>query len=453
MKLLASLSIISLFALSSVAHATDANSTKQNAAKKHNVIYMIGDGMGTAYTSAYRYYKASEKALVTGLEQKIESTLFDKYLVGLASTYPADTTLVTDSAAGATALATGFKSFNGAIAMTKQHMAPLTLIERAKQQGWNTGMISTSQINHATPASFIAHIDSRRKYNEIADQYVYPIKNDKGEFVEKVDLMLGGGTTYFRRDDADVIAKFANKGWSVADSFEAMDSINELPVFGLFAPVGLPFAIDSGGPGRLKHMTEKALDLFSNQEEGFFLMVEGSQIDWCGHANDIACAMNEMKDFEMAIASAIDFAKKDGNTTVVITADHSTGGLTLAQGKDYSWFAHKVHKVHASGEFMAKQMLETENVRKVWDKYVELEISSEEIHALQIAAESANVRKLQSAINKLVAVKTQTGWTTSGHTAEDVPVIAFGPYRNDFAGFQDNTDIAKKLFKILAIHN
>jgi alkaline phosphatase len=421
--------------------------------KEQNIIYLIGDGMGFAHTTAYRYFKANKDGVVTGDKHVIAPTLFDKLLVGTASTYPGDNTLVTDSAAGATALATGHKSYNGAIGITPDKHAQETLLERAKKMGMTTGVISTSQINHATPASFIAHIDSRKKYHEIAAQYVDSKIQQFKEMVLKTDIMLGGGTTYFDAESRNLVSELKAMDWQYTSELENLDSLTRLPALGLFAEKGLSFAIDSPTlPNRLTTMTETALNLLEKNNKPFFLMVEGSQIDWCSHANDIACAMGEMTDFEKTIEMIVEFAERNGNTTVVITADHTTGGLALGRDGVYEWRADLVHKVKASGEVMATAMLKSKDAKSVWQDNVELAITDDEVAMLNELISKGNSRKLQTAINHLTADKTGTGWTTSGHTAEDVQVFAYGPYANKFRGFQDNTDIAKKLFSILNLN-
>eukprot|EP01093_Parvamoeba_rugata_P007310 TRINITY_DN2179_c0_g1_i1.p2 TRINITY_DN2179_c0_g1~~TRINITY_DN2179_c0_g1_i1.p2 ORF type:complete len:221 (+),score=61.07 TRINITY_DN2179_c0_g1_i1:1687-2349(+) len=194
-----------------------------------NIIYMIGDGMGPAYTTAYRYFKDDPAT------KEIESTVFDTMLTGMAHTYPDDHTYVTDSAAGATALSSGHKSYNGAIAVDT-HKKPLkTMLEIAKQQGMITALVATSQINHATPASFASHNESRRNYDEIADDYI----DNKIAGKLPVDLMLGGGTKYYIREDRNLVAEFKQAGYQYSDDFATLKDIKQIPALGLFAPVGL----------------------------------------------------------------------------------------------------------------------------------------------------------------------------------------------------------------------
>ncbi|MBU2279360.1 MAG: alkaline phosphatase, partial [Gammaproteobacteria bacterium] len=195
-----------------------------------NIIYMIGDGMGPAYLAAYRYYQDDPST------KAVESTIYDQLWVGVASTYPDDDTIVTDSAAGATALATHTKSYNGAISVNHQHQPLTTMLEIAKAKGMHTAIVATSQINHATPASFMAHNESRKNYNDIANDYVD--NKIAGKFV--ADVMFGGGTQYFIRKDRNLVNEFKQAGFHYADSWQGLSQLNKLPALTLLAPVGLP---------------------------------------------------------------------------------------------------------------------------------------------------------------------------------------------------------------------
>ena len=296
---------------------------KDTADKPKNIIYMIGDGMSMSHLTAYRHFKNSSASHVGLGDKKIPKTLFDQYIGGVASTHPEDDTLVTDSAASATALATAEKTYNGAIALDNDKTTLFTLLEQAKTAGMLTGTISTSQITHATPASFWAHNESRRNQNQIADA-AFDDRID-GQF--KTDLLLGGGTKYLIREDRNVVDEFKNSGWQYTDALTQIHELTELPALGLFAPKGLPFAIDHKVlPNRLELMTKKGLQLLDQKNpNGFFVMIEGSQIDWCSHGNDISCAMSEMLDFELAFHEALDFAKKE----VILTEKNSRANEIL----------------------------------------------------------------------------------------------------------------------------
>lgn len=399
-----------------------------------NVIYMIGDGMGPAFTTAYRYYKDDPTT------KEIETTVFDTILKGMAHTYPDDHTYVTDSAAGATALSSGHKSYNGAIAVDTAKKPVKTMLEIAKEQGMTTALVATSQINHATPASFAAHNESRRNYDDIANDYI----DNKIAGKLPVDLMLGGGTEYFIRDDRNLVDEFKQAGYQYGDDIQNLGQITQVPAIGLYAPKGLPFALDEN-PTRLKQLTSKAFDLLDgHNNKGFFVMIEGSQIDWCGHANDIACAMAEMDDFAKSIETAKAYVDKNPDTILVITADHSTGGLTIGAHGQYKWETDIIKGVKATAGKLTNLLMESDNLKKVWQENTSIEFTAEnEIKLKQ--AKAMGEKPLNLAIKSIINDLSFTGWTTGGHTASDVQVFAYGKNSDDFVGSQNNTDIAKKL--------
>ena len=407
-----------------------------------NVIYMIGDGMGPAYTTAYRYFKDDPTT------KSVEQTVFDTMLTGMARTYPDDHTVVTDSAASATALSSGHKSYNGAIAVDTDKKPLKTMLEIAKQRGMTTALLATSQINHATPASFAAHNESRNNYDEIANDYI----DNKIAGKLPVDLMLGGGTKYFIRDDRNLVDEFKAAGYQYGDDIQNLDQITQLPAIGLYAAKGLPFALDEN-PTRLTKLTSKALDLLDNQNnDGFFVMIEGSQIDWCGHANDIACAMAEMDDFASAIEKAKAYVDKNKDTLLVITADHSTGGLTLGAHGQYKWEADVVHGVKATAGTITQHLLESDDLKSVWNKYTSIAFTPENKIKLE-QAKSMGDKALNLAVKSIISDTSFTGWTTGGHTAVDVQVFAYGKGSEQFVGSQNNTDIADKLIHFIEQNN
>ncbi|MEI8670314.1 alkaline phosphatase [Pseudoalteromonas sp. B131b] len=399
-----------------------------------NVIYMIGDGMGPAYTTAYRYFKDDPAT------KEIEGTVFDTILKGMAHTYPDDHTYVTDSAAGATALSSGHKSYNGAIAVDTDKKSVKTMLEIAKERSMTTALVATSQINHATPASFAAHNESRNNYDDIANDYI------DNKIVGKlpVDLMLGGGTQYFIRDDRNLVDEFKAAGYQYGDDIKNLGQITKIPAIGLYAPKGLPFALDEN-PTRLTQLTSKALNLLDDQNKnGFFVMIEGSQIDWCGHANDIACAMAEMDDFAKSIEQAKAYVDKNKDTILVITADHSTGGLTLGAHGQYKWETDVVKGVKATAGKLTQLLLDADDLKPVWTANTNIEFTTENQIKLE-QAKKMGEKALNLAVKSIISDTSFTGWTTGGHTAVDVQVFAYGKGSEQFIGSQNNTDIADKL--------
>ncbi|MCO4797794.1 MAG: alkaline phosphatase [Colwelliaceae bacterium] len=444
---------------------TSCNSTQiqidETPAKPNvkNIIMIIADGMGPAYTSAYRYYADDPKT------EEIETTIFDKYLVGSSTTYPASVSgYVTDSAASATALASGIKTYNGAIGVDTNKNKLETVLHRAKKLGKKTGVVVTSQVNHATPASYISHNEYRRNYNELADSYI-----DNGI---NTDVLLGGGWKYFIRKDRNLVNEYKAQSVHYIDSYQ---ELNNLPknkaILGLFADEGLVEAIDDVDKYRLSTMTKAAIPQLENSK-GFFMLIEASQIDWAGHGNDINSAMAEMTDLEKTLEYLEVFVEKNPDTLVVLTADHSTGGLTVAANGIYEWKPQLIRDLQQSSNSIAKYFNKHElSPSALSEKLAGIEVSKIEADNiasiktiakkklstyLSLSQEQKKgqykpnvIKEINIAIKKLIDKKTNTGWTSGGHTAIDVPVFAFGTEKHRFSGAIDNTDIAKTIFKLL----
>jgi alkaline phosphatase len=443
--------LIPIFALSTLSLSTMISMPEAEAKAKHthspeirNVIFLIGDGMGVSYTSAHRYLK-NDPSTTTA-----EKTAFDPYLVGQQMTYPEDAKEnITDSASAATAMSSGVKTYNAAIAVDNVKSEVKTVLEAAKERGKSTGLVATSEITHATPASFGAHDESRKNMNAIADDYFKERVNGK----HKIDVMLGGGKSNFVRPDVDLTKAFKKDGYSYVTDLNQLQADKNKQVLGLFEDGGLPKRIDrENSVPSLAQMTNAATKRLDSNKKGFFLMVEGSQIDWAGHDNDIVGAMSEMEDFERAFKAAIAFAKKDKHTLVVATADHSTRGYSIGADGIYNWFAEPIKAAKKTPDFMAQQIVEGADVRKTLMKYIDqdkLALTDQEMDSVSRAAESKTLLDIDNAIEEIFNEHSHTGWTTGGHTGEDVPVYAFGPSKDRFAGQVDNTDHAKIIFGLL----
>ena len=327
-----------------------------------NVILFIGDGMGVSQLTAAKY--------VNG-ELEMERLPVG----GLITTHCTDK-LVTDSAAGGTALATGQKTSYHTVSQTPGGEPLKTALEIAEEKGKATGLVCSSAITHATPASFSAHAASRYMEPEIAEQIA----------AKEIEVLFGGGLGFFlpqsapgslRKDDKNVLATLESRTAVIttAAEFNALETPER--VAGLFATNGPSRVSSERIP--LEAMTRKAIDILSQDKQGFFLMVEGSQIDWAGHANDADYIVAEMRDFDAAVGAGLDFAEQDGDTLVVVTSDHETGGFSILGGS-------------------------------VADNTV-----------------------------------TNTAFTTGGHSAAMVPVLAYGPGAEAFGGIQDNTDVGRQI--------
>lgn len=279
------------------------------AKKPKNVILMIGDGMGVAEVFA-------------GITANGGHLFLDNFKhIGFSKTQSADK-YITDSAAGGTALATGQRTYNGAIGVNTDTVAIKSILEMAEEKSMATGLVSTSAITHATPASFIAHQGSRGSYEDIAADFM---KTD-------IDVFIGGGYKHFskRADKRDLTKELEAKSYQVLRNMDEIAKVTSGKLAGLTADEH-----NEVYPKRkmdLPLSTATAINILDNNKKGFFIMVEGSQIDWGGHANNTIYVVNEMLDFDRAVGKALDFASKDGETLIIVTADHETGGMALAGG-------------------------------------------------------------------------------------------------------------------------
>jgi alkaline phosphatase len=351
-----------------------------SATKVKNVILCIGDGMGINQVAL-----AGATVLPPGGKLHIERLP----VTGFVRTHSANSR-VTDSAAAGTALATGVKTKNGMIGMTPEEKAYCSVLEAAQTKGMAAGLVVTCTLTHATPASFGSHVKSRKLEATIAEQLI----------ATRINVLFGGGRKYFlpqsdpnsgRKDDIDVLAQAKEAGYAYVETLSELQSARDSHVLGLFQFDALKTAAPEP---TLALMTHKAILLLkqasrdsSDGKQGFFLMVEGSQIDWECHANKANGAIRQALLFDQAVEAAVDFALKDGHTLVIVTADHETGGMTLLGGGDED---------KADGDLAAR-------------------------------------------------------FSTKGHTGAPVGIWALGPGATRFAGVQDNTEIPRKIAQLLGI--
>lgn len=274
-----------------------------------NVIFLIGDGMGLTQITA-------------GSIAKKKPLILEKFRhIGLVKTY--STKLITDSAAGATAMATGSKTYNGAISMNIHQEKLKTIVEYAEEANWLTGIVTTATVTHATPACFYGHQPTRSRVNQKL----------AAEFMTKnIEVLMGGGWNYFKDglDGRDLIAEAQDQGYFVTDNIQQVGDYRPEKMICLIS-AKLPPKLEERGDF-LPLAAQKAIDILSYSKSNFFLMIEGAQIDWGGHENKSDYIVNEMLDFDQTIQEAFEFAEKDGNTLVIVTADHETGGYSINGG-------------------------------------------------------------------------------------------------------------------------
>lgn len=436
------------------------------------VFYFIGDGMGVNQVNGTEMYLAEKQGRIG-----VESLLFTQFPVAsVATTFSANSS-VTDSSAAGTALATGSKTYNGAIGLDDQKNRLTTVAEQAKRSGKRVGITTSVSVDHATPAAFYAHQPDRNMYYEIATDL------PKAHF----DFYAGAGflkptTAADKREVPSIFPLFEEAGYVVArgvNEFKAKAPRAEKMVLiqpeGAASAASLPYAIDrQPGDLTLAQITESAISfLTQGNNKGFFLMVEGGQIDWACHGNDGATVFEEVKDMDQAIQVAYAFYKKHPKETlIVVTADHETGGIALGTGKyalNLKALQYQKRSIDALSAQLS-QLRKAKNNKVTWDEvktlltaemgfWKELPLNWEQEKKLRDEFERSfvgdNLRldenmyakneplaaRAKEVINELARIS----WAHGGHSAGYVPVYAIGAGAELFEGKMDNIDIPKRI--------
>ncbi|TYR94171.1 alkaline phosphatase [Rossellomorea vietnamensis] len=450
------MTVAATLAISSLGFASDVTKAAAESKEPTNVIMMVMDGTSAGATTLARWYKGGNLAM-------------DEIMIGGVRTHSAESA-ITDSAPAGTALSTGHKSNDKVIGLLPSlvnspgvapvapedaHKPVVNVLEGAKQLGKATGIISTSEIQHATPAAFSAHVPHRSNYADIAEQQVY----------QGMDVVLGGGKDSLmlgnkaRVDGEDLLKVVNDKGYDFVETREALLKSDSEKIWGAFAPSALAYdfdrkAAESSEPS-IADMTEKAIDTLSKDEDGFFLFVEGSKVDWAAHANDPIGMISDVLAFDDAVNEAMEFAKEDGNTMVIAVSDHGNSGITMGNqdtNGNYpeipvSAYIDPLKKATLTAEGALKQMKpDFSNLKEIAGLYGLDDLTAEEIDTLKASKDG---RALQSAMVNMLASRAKLGFTTGGHTGEDVFLYAYGPSRP--TGLVDNTDIAKSMAGFMGI--
>lgn len=454
-KKAAVITLTAAVAFSSLGFAGYSSLTEAKGKKKEptNVIMMVMDGTSAGATGLARWYKGEDLAM-------------DEILIGGVRTHSAESA-ITDSAPAATALATGHKSNDKVVGLLpavvnspgvdavdpEDAFKPVAnVLEGAKQLGKATGIVSTSEIQHATPAGFSSHVTHRSNYQDIAEQQVY----------QEIDVVLGGGKESLtpgdgrnsRVDGEDLTEVLDEKGYELVETREELLNTNSDRIWGSFAPSALAYDFDREETAveepSLAEMTKKAIDTLSKDQDGFFLFVEGSKVDWAAHANDTIGIISDVLAFDDAVNEALKFAKEDGNTMVIAVSDHGNSGITMGNvntNGNYpeipvSAYIDPLKKATMTVEGALKQLkADRSNMKEVAELYGLDNLTTEEIEALKAS------KTLQADMTKMLADRANIGYSTGGHTGEDVFLYAYGPSRP--TGLVDNTDLAKAMAKFL----
>ncbi|KXY44457.1 alkaline phosphatase [Bacillus cereus] len=429
---------------------------KKSGKQPKNVIFMVIDGTSSSATTLARWYKGSPLAL-------------DQIVSGGVRTYSAESA-ITDSAPAATALATGNKSNSGYVGVlpsvvNSPGLEPVkeeckfrpvaNVLEGAKRSGRATGIIATSEIQHATPASFSAHHVNRKDFEVLGEQQVY----------QNIEVVLGGGkaalqpttSNGIRKDNEDLVKVIQDKGYEFVETKDALLNSKSKKIWGSFSNTALAFDMDrritNPKQPTLSQMTRKAIQTLSKDKDGFFLFVEGSKADWAAHANDPIGMISDVLAFDDAVTEALEFAKKDGNTMVIALADHGNSGISIGNSNTTKGYDTTPVSAYIAPLKKAKMTLEgatnklkddLSNIKEIAALYGLDDLTDNEKELLKAAQKKTDVGPI---LTKLLANRANIGFTTGGHTGEDVFLYSYGPQKP--YGLVQNTDIAKIMAKAM----
>jgi alkaline phosphatase len=451
--------------VASLGWADEAGRVDSGKSRCTNIIVMIPDGCSQSVQTAARWYKRHVLGDPAPLALDTMGT------TGMVKTHMANS-VITGSAAAATAFATGYKTtarfvsvgpdpdklpnLTGFASPIAPYAPIQTVLEGAKARGKATGLVATSRITHATPAAFGAHIHDRGLDNEIMEHLVY----------QEIDVVFGGGKRHLlpadmggkRTDGENLLQVLFDRGYGFVETAEEMDALVAGRVWGLFAGNHMEADIDraefAADQPSLAEMTHKAIELLSRSRRGFFLVVEGSQVDWAGHANDPIHMITDFLAFDAAVKAAMDHADRHPQTLVLVFPDHNTGAMSIGHGRS----AHPPEYTQTTVEDLVGPLKEmritatgvdrkiaegggytVENVQRAIGTWWGLTIDAAAAQAI-VDRKAAGMFG-NNAIGEVVS-KTQTvfGWTTHGHSGEDVPLWSYG--RQLPVGLLDNTELA-----------
>ncbi|WP_375584988.1 alkaline phosphatase [Cyclobacterium xiamenense] len=407
-----------------------------------NIIFLVSDGMSTGTLTM--------ADLLLRQKEGRKSRWMNYYQGGFAKRALMDTasanSLVTDSAAAGSSWGGGMRVPNGSLNVGPDGELPVPILQKFKHAGKSVGCVTSVQVTHATPASFCVNEKSRSAMQEIALKYL------ELEF----DLMMGGGSELFdassREDRRDLFGAFDKAGFSVARNRDQLMALKgEKPVLGIFSAGGMPYAIDRENDPELKkkvpslaEMSQKAIEILSQNPNGFAIQIEGGKVDWAAHANDAPALLYDQLDFDEAVGIALDFAARDGETLVIMTTDHGNANPGLFAADKFS----RLYTTSRSNEWVLSQLSPDNTPGQVADfieTYQGLQLKKEEIDALLKSYQETSADGLYGSTRlpnhlyaRLQFPHTGIGWAGTGHSADHVELAMYGPGSENLPAYIEN---------------
>ncbi|QLK24610.1 alkaline phosphatase [Natrinema zhouii] len=417
-----------LFGATGAAGARSDAAGNRRGSDVENVIVLIGDGMG---------FDPIEVTSVVHGDLSMQS------MTGVGYTRTNSRSgEVTDSAAAGTALATGHKAYNGQVSVRGEEddddpTPLLTQLELAQSRGKATGLVSTTRITHATPAVFASHVPDRGMEEMIAEQYVE----------SEVDVLMGGGRREF---DDDLLARARAEGYEVLFDESDLRAASGDRLLGLFDDSHVTYTLDRDESiPSLPEMTAAAVDRLEDDDDGFFLMVEGGRIDHAEHGNDVQSTVAETEEFDEVVNWALEYAETRDDTLVVVASDHETGGL--ATGNDYGSpiDAEAIRNAEASNAAIAAAIEDGVPIREAVEERVDVELTDEDVARIADAREAEGPYALSNELGAVVSEHLGVSWASNVHTGPAQTVMAAGPHVDPFNGWIHHTDLSVTVAALL----
>ena len=451
-KIRFALSLILVVALA-LSMATSALAINKEAAKQltgiKNIIVMIPDGMSVDGLALTRWYKSYDADSGT-VDPSVSLTLDDLASGLIRNWWKSGDKIggIVDSAPAGTAMASGIKTNDKFVGVTDQSVPVATILEAANLIGKSTGMIATSNIQHATPATFSSHYNARSEYGIIGEQQAH----------NNIDVVLGGGSKHLTAyKERDVIEAIKGMDYQYITTKDEMDAITSGKVWGMFALDAMAYDFDraENAPDEpsLAEMTDKAIELLSQNDEGFFLMVEGSKIDWTAHANDPIGLISDILAFDAAVEVALTFAQQNQDTLLLIMTDHGTGGFTIGNRDTQNGQAALPYDSSAIVNYIAPL-----TKAKLTGEGIAMKLDEKRTNAVEVMSEWYGIDNLTPreialikntksedmnyTVGLMISERAFLGWTTHGHTGQEVNLFTYLPGDERITGMLDNTDIA-----------